>query len=90
MITRTFNVLGRSHVITSVDEEQLLLEAAARVLAGYDEATWKKLKNSRKATYRRSAATLLYNSTDLSPIIQQFRAYQTDNIKERLKEKLDK
>lgn len=35
------------------------IEILARMLSGYDEATWSRLKERRRATYRRAAATLM-------------------------------
>lgn len=33
----------------------------AQMLSGYDEATWNKLKRSRKLTYVRAASTLFFD-----------------------------
>ena len=36
------------------------IEVLARMLAGYSELTWNKLKSTRKLTYHRAAVTLNY------------------------------
>jgi len=36
-------------------------ERLARMLSAYDDETWRKLKENRRNTYRRAAATLLHD-----------------------------
>jgi len=40
----------------------------ARMLAGYDDATWERLKADRKQTYQRAAANLLHDGTIVAHI----------------------
>lgn len=37
------------------------IDTLAKMLAGYDDATWAKLRENRKRTYIRAASTLLFD-----------------------------
>lgn len=45
----------------------------ARMLSGYDELTWNKLKAHRKKTYEHAAATLVYDWDRFLNVMQEFK-----------------
>lgn len=49
------------HGNTAYITQEHKIEVLARMLAGYDYITWSRLKPSRKLTYRRAGAGLLFN-----------------------------
>lgn len=58
-------IFGLPHNIEHYNTEDYVsddfkIEVLSRMLAGYSEITWNKLKSTRKLTYRRAGATLLY------------------------------
>lgn len=53
----------------NISDEQKV-QQIARMLAGYDDPTWAKLKAGRKATYQRAAANLLHDAT---PVFARIR-----------------
>jgi len=55
------------------DEHRFKINLLARMLAGYDESTWKKLKRDRKLTYIRAANTL---EVDWLLFVEQMKRFQ--------------
>lgn len=50
--------------------EKLTQETVARKLSGYDDATWSRLREDRKRTYRRAADTLILQWTEFKSLIE--------------------
>lgn len=54
-------------------ERKLKIELLARALSGYDEETWKRLRENRRETYRRAANALALEPDRFKKLIDELR-----------------
>jgi len=67
----TVVILGSQHEIKE-KYEAFKIEVLARMLAGYDEPTWGRLKATRKRTYRHAASNVMFGWDDFKTRMKEW------------------